>query len=571
MSRRMATDNRDLAAIAGRARLPLDVQKQGGMQRLDWILQLANPREFVQDLASEELYLMMRDIGEHDAYALMEFASDDQLASLQDLDIWSGNEVHLPRWFAWIDRALAVDQNTAMRLIQNTDDDLLQYLMLGEVAVHTNDLDLDTVPDELEIIPSPDGMFIFTAPVGSDIAQRLPSLLKLMWAQDMDRMRKICQAARFELKSALEEQMVHFRAARLSELGFPSPDEALDVFRYVSPQATKAWIEREVMVDPEGDEEDARPKVYRPPAMGAVAQDVALHGIRPPRLLAQALELLSDERRAAFGQAFTFLVNKVYMALERDLSQTDQLPDAGRRAAALTNLGLSWLANEDAEYAAALLERVWPETCFRVGHGLTMELALQARRLRARAGADRGMFLFGDPVDPMLQAVAQPIPMYLEGLDPGSDAATWRPFASLQELGVVAQRLLDADAVLTFFERQLGFSPDTLLQADLAGLAEDDRSQVRLATLLRTAVANVVLSDSVSFTPLTGEQLVAFMGRKDVWMEAVGQVLGDSATASMNAFADGSMDTLTSALGAVAVHDLDPRYARELFLVRSTS
>ncbi len=532
------------------------------MQRLDWILQLANPREFVQDLAAEELYLMMRDIGEHDAYALLEHSSDEQLRAIQDLDIWTGNSVQLPRWFEWMDRALAVGQRTALRFIENTEDELLQLLMLGDVAVHTNDLDLNEVPDELDIIAAPDGMFIFTAPNGSDIAQRLPHLLKLMWAQDMDRMRAICQAARFELKSPLEEQMLHFRNARLSELGFPSPDESLDIFRYVSPTATRASIQRDMTLL-------ERPPLASAPSLGAVAQDLAIRGVTPPRLLARALEQLDDTRRAGFGQAFTFLVNKVFMARERDLQQTDQLPDAGRHAAALTNLGLAWLAEEDVDRATALLDYVWPETCFRVGHSLTLELALQARRLRARAGTNRGLFLFGDPVDATLEAVAQPQPMYLEGLDPGSDAPTWRPFTTLHELGVVAVRLVDADQVLEFFERRLGFSPDALLKAGLAGVSEDDRRHVRLATLLRTAVANAALGEAVAFTPLDGQALKTFMTTRDAWRPAIEAVTGEAVTPQVRTFVEDAMDVLERALGAVAVHELDPRYAQELFLVQS--
>lgn len=564
--RAMTTTPLDLATIVGRSRLPQEIQKLGGMQRLDWVLSLPNPREFVETLAAEELYLLLRDIGEHDSYALLEYASGEQLHAIQDLDLWRGEEILIPRWLAWIDRCREVSLETAMRFVSATEDELLQIIMMGDVRVHTSDLELDLVPDELQLIPSPDGMFWLTAPVESDIAQRLPTLLKLMWATDQERMRAICTSSRFELLSSVEEQCRHFRNARLSELGFPAPDEAMEVFVYLDPKATKVTV-METLAAEEG-------PAFTPPSLGEVAQDLALAGVTPKGLLAGALELLDAEERASFGQGFTYLVNKVFMALHRDLSETDEIPDAGRRAAGLLSLGLAWLADEDVDTAAAVLRRTWPETCFRVGHSLTLELSLAARRLRHRAGTNRGLFVFGEPDDAMLQAVAGSQPMYLEGLDPGSDAVTWRPFASLQEVGVVAARLSDADAVLAFFETSLGFSPETLLTAEMNGIAEDDRRQVRLETLLRTAAAQVLLRDEMSFGALDEKDIAAVMAAAlegPRWKAALDTVLQAGAPLSpvIERFAERASDELLTALGSVAMHDLDPAFARTLFMTRT--
>jgi hypothetical protein len=534
------------------------------MQQLNWILDLPDTPGFVKALASEELYLLIHDIGAGDAFALLEYASQDQLRALTVMDAWHDSEPRVDRWLTWLDRAEACDVDTALRFIEATEDEFLQLLMCQQVQVHASDLDQDLVSDEVDLLSTPDGTFWVTVEHETDIAERLPRLMRLMWAQDADRMRDICQTSRFELPSALAESLLHFRAGQLEEMGFPSPDEALEIYRWVDPAATKRRVLAALA---------EQPGPIRPWEQGEVALDLALRGVTPPRLLGRALEQLDDEARARFGQAMTYVVNSVYMADTKDLSHTDALPDAARRAAALVNLGLEYVADEGEALAATILRGAWPMTLLRVGHSLTMEQSLLARRIRRRAGADRGLFVFGAPLDDVLQAVAQPRPMYFEGQDPGG-SPTWRPFATLQELGTVAARLSDADAVLALFERQLGFTPEALMAAPLEGLAEDDRRLVRLSTLLRTGLANALLTDAFSFEPLDAEALRTFLaaafedgGLSPALTGALATMTADAAEPVVR-WLERATEELVDALVRVRASDIEPAYVADLFLVK---
>ncbi len=554
---------RDLATLTGRAQIPATVRAKGGMAQLNWVLSLEHPEEFVAALATEELYLLMADIGAQDAYVLMEYATDEQLGGLVDLDAWVGERVELPRWVAWVDRALEVSHDTALRFIRATEPELIELLVTKDVQVHPHDLDLDEVPDELAAFQTPDGAFWVTLPRGHELEARLPELMKLMWAADGGAMRDIFQASRFELPSPLEETLRHFRSGRLQDMGFPPPSEAGEVFKVLDARALRQQVRQDL---------DAL-TTAPPLGLGAVAGDLALRGATPPTLLAEALERLDDEARANFGQAMTYLVNKVFMAQTGDLSRTDELPDAARLATGLVNLGLAYVADEDPERAAEVLRRLWPETLMRAGNSLTVTLALRARRLRARAGARDGLRVFGEPTDSALEAVAAPRPMFYEGLLP-DQPPTWRPFATTAELARVEATIANADAVLSFFERTLGFSPSHLESDALAGLDDDDRANIRLGTLLRTGLAHALLTDELSFQPLAADDLGAFLqvAFEDGALSPALQRAVDGLTEHLDPpvarWVEREMDALTEALGRVKAYDLDPKYARELFLVR---
>lgn len=557
-SRAAQARSQDLAVHLGRGSLPVELRDAAGMARLDYILGLSDPSAFIQGLATEELYLLYRDIGRNDSYQLLELASDEQLAGIVDIDAWDRDRLVPERYLRWLAEAKEGNPDTPLRLVAATDSEVLMLLFMGDLQIHAKDLDIDTVSDDYELHTTPDGEFYVTIPRDHEQAQSLRYLMKVCWAADQDRMRDIFQAARFELQSAVEESAHQFRRGRLEDLGFVSQDEALEVFGYQDPQRTKARLEAAL--------EERDP--FRPTHLGDVAFDLTLSGFETPTLLAAAMAQLDDEARASFGQAMTFLVNKVFVASTGDLSRVEELPEAGRSAAALVNLGLASVAGDSVPAAARLLAKAWPEELFRLGNGLTVALSLDARRLRSRAGTRFGLSLFGQPDDDTLAWVAQPRPRYYEGLsNPAS--VTPRPFTTLAEVAAVRAIIDRSDAVLQMFEAQLGFTTEALLDS---GLSEETLRHIRLGTLFRTGLAHALLEDSWRFDPLTRNDLVAFLrlgvGDGELTEALSGALEGirDSVDDLQAAWIDGAMEELVETLGEVASEDVDPRFATELFV-----
>ena len=194
-----ANDRQDLARLTERHTLPSSLRETSGMQRLNAILELTHPSEFVQDLATQDLYLLLHDIGKTDAFVLLEYASNDQFRELMALDTWSRDEFQIDRWINLLDLAKACNWNTALRFIKSTESELIQLILSGDIQVHDKDLDIETVPDFLQVINSPDFMFKFTVPRGHDLEGRLPELLKMFFVAPTLTARgsEPCQTTRF--------------------------------------------------------------------------------------------------------------------------------------------------------------------------------------------------------------------------------------------------------------------------------------------------------------------------------------------------------------------------------------
>ncbi len=560
----------DLATLFGRSSMPAEIRSAGGMRKLNWILGLPDPGGWIRDLVSSEFYLLTKDIGAADSGALIELASPDQLQGLQDLDIWSKDEVRFDRWIGWLELARAANVDTALRFLQATDSEFYLRLLTSRITVHDKDLDLDMVPDHLQALQTPDFMYWVTIPHEDAISEDLPMILKLLWAADTDRLRTIFQAALFELPAEVSTIQGRLRGGRLLDMGFFPPSEALEVYTYESPRAARESA-REAL---------AQDDVGQMSTYTGSSQDLVLTDVEAPELLSAVISALEPERRATFAESMSTLVGKVFMAETGDLSLTAHLPDAGRRAARLTNLGLAWLADESVERGMRLVEFMGAEHFFRIGYSLAFDLARRARRIRRRAGVAQGLSLFGAPTDSVLEGVAAARPVYFDGID-DEGGTSWRDFATLAEICRVEVLIDDADAVLSFFEDRLGFSPQALLDASMGGLSEDQRRELRLATLFRTGLIQSLLSDEFLFQALSREELAAFLkigfdqdGGQVLPSKQLQETLEQLATHmpdSVERWARGALNDLGLALGRVQAYDLDPRYASELVLVQEQS
>ena len=559
------TPGQDLATLSDRGRLPAEVRRGGGMAALNWLLDREAPQDFIGELATGELYYTMKEIGGGDSHVLLDLATEEQIRGVLDLDLWTGHEVKLERWIDWLDRARSYSIDTALKLVRATEPELLQLLFTRTITVHGGDLDIDTVPDELQVLPSPDGAFWVTIPREHELADRLHDMMKLLWAADIERMRDIFQTARFELPSNIEESLIRFRGGRLEEMGFFTPGEALSVYAHLSPKRMREEVRSDLKAM----------RVAPPIGHGSVIHDVVLHHVTPPDTLGAVLSEMTSSERARFAETFTYLVNKVFMARTGDLSQTDALPEIGGHCGALVNLGLLWLSDESLSRASQVAKSLWPEQLFRVGFTLVKELSGRARQIAARAGAHHNLRLFGEPIDDTLEGLGRRFPTLYEGLVT-EGALQWRDVRTLEELSRLEIAVSDAEAVLRFFETELGFSPEAMMSASFGTLPEDSRDAITFASLFRTGLAQSLLSDTFAFAPLRRDELAAFLSMaytqgpggvsRSEALDSVLTKLTDRVDEIVGAWIEAQVDELGLALGRVEAYDLDPAFASALIL-----
>jgi hypothetical protein len=569
-------DRRELT-VAEKAsfEVPAEIRAASGMKKLDWVFNLPSVERFVTGLAPQELYRWLRDIGKEDAYPLLEYAEPGQIQALIDIDAWTRNELAIPRWLEWLDLALAVDIDTGVRFMAAQDDTTYEWLFTGDIQVLPADTDIDMIPDELAFFNTPDGAYVVTVPREHPLEDRMPHLLRLLWAADMERAQVLFQQAQFELHESCSEEMERFRNARLLDMGFEPPSEAIGVFEVVEIGKLKEAL----LASMDGEPEEEIVVVENRP----VAFEMTLSEAQAPDLLTGAVKTLGARDLAEFSRGFAYLANKVFMAETGDLSRLDDLPDYARYAAAVCNIGLSWLSSESPDLAARIVPRVSPETFFKAGWTQLFAMAKKARKVCKRAGVEQGFGLFGTPTDETIYAAHLVRPLYAEVLDgEGQDKLGHRPIATLEDLARIEAHIAHATDLLDAFEHRFGVTIDALQHAESLALSKDARRRIRLTTLIRTGLANTLLSDGFSFAPLDREGIAAFGraafgpggGLSETMSRLVSGLLAGKDEASREGAAlarlvERAMDELVESLGPVEEREVDLRYAGELFLVAS--
>ena len=96
--------NSILAVPRSRAmqQLPVDFEKLSGTGKINAILDLPDTSSFVQSLAPDSLYLLMRDIGVEDCLDLLPLTTLEQRRAFIDLDAWRGAELDTVELDSWL-------------------------------------------------------------------------------------------------------------------------------------------------------------------------------------------------------------------------------------------------------------------------------------------------------------------------------------------------------------------------------------------------------------------------------------------------------------------------------------
>ena len=476
----------------------------GRMARLDRILDAAaTDPALMEGLAPAEFYFLMRDIGNLDAAPLLTLATDEQLGKLVDFDAWAGAEFAPARFTAWQDLALSESPEVASRLVNAVDPEIiaLQILRIARVV------EVDDTPEQMdiyggrdEVFQSPDNRFWLTCFEVTQVPA-MKRLVDLLYMTNLEWARELLKSSAWELVSSLEEEALRFRTARLEEEGFPSPEEALQVYRAIDPERIRALLN-----------EHADPvRTQRPPVESQALWILGSRGVRES-LLTRALASMRDgPRKTAIVQSLAYLLGELFMADTRgDLNRADAAAQAPARLHGVVSAGLEDLAGPDPEDAAALLRRVHPRLLFRAGFTLLLGVRGRARDCLQRAGAAQGFRLLDDPPFGLaLEAAAAFVPQLHQVLDAPGETST-REVRGLTDLQTLRDLVHDAATRLDFVIETLGASPD-----DLQGwIGEEARGHVTCVTLTATALLDSLL-DLPPVTPLTPLQVLAAL---DLWM-----------------------------------------------------
>jgi hypothetical protein len=586
------------AGSPGLTRLPAPLRYADGVEKIDLILDLPEPRPVVQALAVEELAMLVKDVGASDAGPLLALASPRQLQGLVDLDAWAGDRLDREAFADWLTIAREQGHDVVDELVAAQHDGVLTAFLAGSVAVYEDSEEVEqlVVDDDLELFSSPCGTRTLAARSDDPLLPAVRELLDSVYRQSVLRGRAILRAVRWELQAQLEESLFEDRNTRLREVGVVPRVEALERYAAADPVALQAQFDEALGHDDGVGAVGAAPRVVAPQddsegRLGLVWSG----GVAASGWLEQALDAVPSGHHARLREALGRLVWGTFSARAETPSDFDELPFWARHALDTLALGLRHASGGDLGRAAVLLIHVPLETLFRAGHLRVVRLARAAVALRRALGGAPGVALLDGSLGALVAGLTRPLPelplswLDAEGFErgPATRARGRRPVATEDELAAAHATLAGQQAVVATLQALAGEPVVAWLDARAPALVDGQRDAVRLSTLLATVVASRVVRGRASLEPLELPEVQGFLRKGFVGAAAERQIaptlraglerailtdagLSDAGAEALVAALDAALSRLELELGGLNPDGpLDPRFLGAALLIKA--
>ena len=453
-------------------------------------------RSFIGALPSEDLLLLMRSLSHTDLLVLVDYANDEQMARILDIDAWDNDGFLVPRFAEWIGTLKQVSSDRLVRFLAEADPELPTLALLKSARVVPKvvfDEEDGAFDDEHEQeLVTPDQQFVLIFDRDDPAADTVRVLIDHLFAADFDKARMVLQAARWELGSELEDTLLRFRDARLEEMGIPDRDTARRVFTPLplkdEERFTAAAGRRDLEVS----------------ARAGKMTDVALVPFREHAGddLEAAVARLNEKQRTRFYQAILYVANKVVVAKGGSVGEPDLVREAMALVAGHLRIALDLFGGVVAP--ETLLSSVYPERLFRSAHTRILGLRKRARSIMDELGDPRAYELFDEPFSDFLERLLLEVPRFVRTGVVRVEEREFRGLADIREAG----------EVLDVLEVWARFYVDMLSSGDASGLMVLPRAELRqlsFTRLLLTGMANRLLGRDWSFAPLDQVDLDALL------------------------------------------------------------
>lgn len=319
------------------------------------------PEAAIPLMPEAEFCFTVKAIGLDDSIWMLEHATSAQIATSIDLDAWSGYEPDLANLNAWLEAFARTPRASFLRAARAVDPETLLLLIKSRIEVFkkpTGDEDWQP-PEKTQTL---EGQFYYRARAeGVDLAH-VTALLRMLFEEDYWSYFRLMQGVIWELDADNLEWAMRWRTGRLEDLGFPTWDEAMQIYKFLSPR------ERAAIPG------DARPLDVASWRLPVWIPRLPEAGSGRHRVF-QAIARLGEEERLAAFYAFVAVANKVAVADRLALSDAESTPQAIGKAAQLISDGLTHVAAENALDDPEVLRSVTMERLFRVGANLAPESA----------------------------------------------------------------------------------------------------------------------------------------------------------------------------------------------------
>jgi Family of unknown function (DUF6178) len=455
-------------------------------QKQNLLILSEKAQEVVQVLPPEEIYQMVKAIGEGEALPILSLVTSEQMQFIFDLEWWIGDRFQPKRaldWLVLLDKCYE-PQTLAWLMTEEFDQKVM--LMQALIKVYKQDEMTDSYKgtEELEHFTL-DGVYdIFFKIQETGPIRKLLSLLYVNFPAVFN---SLMEAIIWYPLTETVERAYHWRMSRISDRGFPEIEEALAVYSPLDAESIKLPVP--AVEDFASDGNSRIPPQY------------ILASADTTNFLGQCVALLEDRNRLdAIHWELVCLANKVLVADREDPANTENREKVFRKVLGYVNIGLELAAENDAEKGKKILERSWMRFLFQAGYHRLMSLKWQAESFLKEQGTYLDP-LFTPFEKEQLTALIHRFPQILH-FSKEEKTLEERNFETLDDI-LGADSLLNRWSFMVRFSKQcLDLSESEMSRILIECDFPENRSTMDFITWMTTALARFSLFKEISCAPL---------------------------------------------------------------------
>ncbi|PIR18404.1 MAG: hypothetical protein COV46_00195 [Deltaproteobacteria bacterium CG11_big_fil_rev_8_21_14_0_20_49_13] len=458
-------------------------------KRLEAVLNSSNPAALVRSMPEEEVWLTIKKLGPHDALAILANTSVEQVQYILDIEFWKKDRFIPEQSLTWLSHLKDCGEEKVLEWVHETDADSVILALKDFIHVKKKETSDDNPLEHdwpYHLAPQTmDGSYYYQA-LSERADEVVRPIFEIIAKNDHAFFMKLCNAMMAEIRSNLEEAAFTWRTKRLSEKGFVSIEEALEVYRYLNDRQMSSLPKRQTL----SLEETEKAALY----------PLALGGEEYPVLMLALGSLKNDEVAEDVAKEIATLANKVIMADGRAITP-ETITACLKKVMAYVNIGLEHLSGADIHKAGDVLRERWTMNLFQIGFSLVSRLRQHAKKFLtsgwpAELGGD--LTLLEPSLASKINALLRRRPLYFSG---EFEEPAYRDFKSVDEAREVNIAIEKAefigDMIKGVFKVRL---------SELKSLVAE-RENMTFSTILLTAWAKGVVSGNYKFAPLTEEEL----------------------------------------------------------------
>lgn len=450
-------------------------------ERARGIIDSPYTKQILDQLPPQEAYIVIKESWGMDSQILLQYVSPESVCRFIDLDCWEQDSFSVDSLMEWLMELYNASFETLIEAFETIDLEILVLLFQNYIeVVHVRPTD-EHIPDLIdEGFESLDNTYFYRIISDDDRSHFVKEMLSILFTHDQDLYSSILEAVMYELKTTSEETSYERRSLRLMELGFPSPDEALEVYRHIRPEKLLN----------QGILKEKTPVITKHLHMlPAVYLEQFSQG---GSLLVRALDKTPEETRERFMYEMIYLANKIVMADFRPLNDREGIRLSMEKASSLATLGLGVAMREKRLPAEAVLNSMNAETLFSLGYNMVY---VQQRRLKLLLN-DIESSMIPEHMRELADGLLKKRPQYRD-----------LQFSSIEELEEVSLAMdrLEAMAAIVSHLNWEARIPDLSSTNTGAGLDVE--------AIILTSLALNIVGGEMGFRPISRDELLDFLSR----------------------------------------------------------